>query len=254
LRRMCCTALRLYTEVCERHGLAFAAARADVEVVGSLVGSEVRCGRCGGHLGDVFSDGARYLGTRAEVTGRRYCIDGAALVFVPSDESAGPVAGDGLTGRARLPPVRRAGGVSMCAAPPGRPPADKQMSRPDELVVLAEVTDDFRKLMEAALVKLDKRRRLEGKLKYGTVEGMIDAYVDEAQCQMAPTPGLHLPPFFAACPLLSCLVPSVRVLNSLLLTPLALGPRVTGDESGTRLDACRCGERGRSLPKKAGAR
>ena len=38
------------------------------------------------------------------MTGRRYCIDGAALVFVPSAADAGPVVGDGLTGRARMLP------------------------------------------------------------------------------------------------------------------------------------------------------
>lgn len=115
---------------------SFAAARTGaVETVSSLLASEVRCARCGGHLGDVFNDGARFPGTRAEVTGRRFCVDGAALVFIPSDASAGSVAGDGLSGRAPLPlGRRRASGASMCAAPP-----DKQMSS-DELVTLAEVT------------------------------------------------------------------------------------------------------------------
>ena len=89
---------------------SFAAARSGVEVTESLaagiLGSEVRCGRCGGHLGDVFGDGARFPGTRAAETGRRFCIDGAALVFVPSEEGAAPVVGDGLTGRTRRLPLR----------------------------------------------------------------------------------------------------------------------------------------------------
>lgn len=84
---------------------SFASPRKGVEVVSGLLSSEVRCGRCGGHLGDVFSDGARFPGTRAAETGKRFCIDGAALVFVPSDEASGPLAGDGLTGRARLLPT-----------------------------------------------------------------------------------------------------------------------------------------------------
>jgi len=59
----------------------------------TLGGREVRCGTCGGHLGDLFNDGWVYVGTKAFATGNRYCIDGAALVFKPSDESD-PVFGD----------------------------------------------------------------------------------------------------------------------------------------------------------------
>lgn len=51
----------------------------------TLGGKEVRCNTCGGHLGDLFSDGWVYVGTSAAATGKRYCIDGAALIFTPDD-------------------------------------------------------------------------------------------------------------------------------------------------------------------------
>ena len=54
-------------------------------VQANLLGAEIRCATCGGHLGDVFNDGYLFVGTPAFVSGKRYCVDGAALIFEPKD-------------------------------------------------------------------------------------------------------------------------------------------------------------------------
>lgn len=53
----------------------------DVDYKIGYARTEEHCGTCGGHLGHLFKDGPK------NTTGKRHCINGVALKFIPKDKS-----------------------------------------------------------------------------------------------------------------------------------------------------------------------
>lgn len=51
----------------------------DVDYKIGYARTELKCNTCGGHLGHSFDDGPQ------ETTGKRHCINGAALNFIPKE-------------------------------------------------------------------------------------------------------------------------------------------------------------------------
>lgn len=49
----------------------------DVDYKLGYARTELKCNKCGGHLGHMFNDGPR------QTTGKRHCINSAALSFIP---------------------------------------------------------------------------------------------------------------------------------------------------------------------------
>lgn len=52
----------------------------DVDYKLGYARTELKCNTCGGHLGHSFNDGPK------ETTGKRHCINGVALKFIPKKE------------------------------------------------------------------------------------------------------------------------------------------------------------------------
>ena len=59
------------------------------------------------------------------------------------------------------------------------PIVDKQLSN-EKLIKLSSISEEFKPLVNVALERLDRNRAMQGKPKYETINGMIDAYVEES--------------------------------------------------------------------------
>ena len=71
-------------------------------------------------------------------------------------------------------------GAQVVAAPGEQPPAKaltaEDMELTGSIITYAGLSEDFQQLVDEALMRRDRARMLNGQPKYGSVEGMIDAY------------------------------------------------------------------------------
>jgi len=103
---------------------------------------------------------------RSSMASMALSITAVALTFKPFSLS-------GVRTPYRVPSKRVVLEASSSSGP------DKQLSNPN-IISYAEISDEFKPLVNVALSKLDTYRALSGKPKYETVDGMIDSYVQEA--------------------------------------------------------------------------
>tara|TARA_B110001452_G_scaffold61853_1_gene48592 strand:- start:210 stop:728 length:519 start_codon:yes stop_codon:yes gene_type:complete len=81
-----------------------------------------------------------------------------------------------LVSRRPLPVASEAEATPSDAASAAAAPVDKELS--GSTIRYDGLSEDMQQLVEEALVRRDRTRLIEGKPKYNSVQGMVDAYVE----------------------------------------------------------------------------